>query len=123
MENCAGFNEGLATLPGEVGKQFIALLRRFDRTQGPVCGGKVGSRHLKSRLDPATWILPCEINAIETPLIATRDLPQTRMRSACSLSLSCVDFTAQKAPFAEEESGNANLKVASIRRRGYFHVR
>ena len=45
--------------------QFIALLRRFDRTQGPVCGGKVGFRHLKCRLDPAAWVLPGEINAME----------------------------------------------------------
>jgi hypothetical protein len=47
MENCADYNEGPATEPDEVGVQFIALLRRFDRAQGPVCGGKVGSRHLK----------------------------------------------------------------------------
>ena len=58
MENCACCNEGLAIVPGEVGVQFIALLRRFDRTQGPVCGGIVGSRHLKCRLDPAAWVLP-----------------------------------------------------------------
>jgi hypothetical protein len=36
MGNCAGCNEGLAVGPGEVCVQFIALLRRFDRTQGSV---------------------------------------------------------------------------------------
>ena len=64
MENCAGRNEGLPTVLGEVGVRIIALWSRFDRTQGPVWGGKVGSRHLKSRLDPAAWVLSGEINAM-----------------------------------------------------------
>ena len=37
MENCAGCNEGLATVPGEVSMQLIVFLHRFDRTQGPIC--------------------------------------------------------------------------------------
>ena len=42
MKNCAYFNWGLATLPGEAEVRFIALLRLFDRTQGPVGGRKAG---------------------------------------------------------------------------------
>jgi hypothetical protein len=42
MKNCARFNEGLTTLSEEVLARFISLLSPFDRTQGPVCGEKVG---------------------------------------------------------------------------------
>jgi hypothetical protein len=52
-------------MPGEVGVQFIALLRRFERTQGLVCGGKVGPGHLTCCLNPAAWILQDKLNTIE----------------------------------------------------------
>jgi hypothetical protein len=40
MENCAGCNEALATLSGEVNVLFIELISFFDRTQGRVRGLK-----------------------------------------------------------------------------------
>ena len=51
MENCAGSNEGLATLSSEADVRFIALLSPFDRAQSPICGEKAGSSRLKCHLD------------------------------------------------------------------------
>jgi hypothetical protein len=42
---------------------FIALLSPFYRTQGPVLR-KSQLNHLKYHLDPAAWVLPGEINAM-----------------------------------------------------------
>ena len=65
MESGAGCYEGLAILSSEADKRLIALLSPFDRAQGPVCGEKAGSSHLKCHLDPEARVLPGEINAME----------------------------------------------------------
>ena len=48
LKNCVRCSRRLVTMSGEVNVRFIPLLSPFDRTQGLVCGGKVGlSSHLK----------------------------------------------------------------------------
>ncbi len=63
MKICAGYNEALATLSGEVDVGFIALLSLSDRAQGPICGEKAGSSRLNCRLDSTVSSLPVETNA------------------------------------------------------------
>jgi len=48
MKNCAHCNWGLATLPGEVDEQFIALLSLFHRMQGRGVGGRKEGHRLLS---------------------------------------------------------------------------
>ena len=42
LKNCVRCSSRLATTSGEVNVRFISLLIPFDRSQGSVCGGKVG---------------------------------------------------------------------------------
>ena len=57
--------------------RLISLLSPFDRTQGSVCGGKVGLVTLKYQLDPVAWVLPGEINALKNCVRSSRGLATT----------------------------------------------
>ena len=77
MKNCVRYNRGLATTSDEVNVRFIPLLSAFDRTQGPVFGGKVGLVTLKYQLDPVAWVLPGEINALKNCVCCSKGLATT----------------------------------------------
>ena len=77
MNYCAACNKGLATMSGEVGMRFISLFSPFDRTQGLVCGGKVGRSHLKSHLDQEAWVLPGDTNATKNGALCNEGLATT----------------------------------------------
>ena len=64
-------------MSGEVSVRYLSLLNPFDRTQGLVCGGKVGLVTLKYQLDPVAWVLPGEINAIKYWFRSSRGLATT----------------------------------------------
>ena len=77
---------------------------------------------MKCCLDPAAWILPGEINAMENCAGCNEGLATVPVEAACDSLLSGVALIAHKALFEEEKSGIVPLNVASIRRRGYFQV-
>ena len=85
--------------------RFIDLWSRFDRTQGPVRGGKVGFRHLKCRLDPAAWVLPGEINDMENCAGCNEGLAIVPGEVGVRFIALWSRFDAHKAPFCEEKSG------------------
>ena len=70
-------SSGLATMSGEVSVRYLSLLSPFDRTQGLVCGGKVGLVTLKYQLDPVAWVLPGKINAMKNSFRSSRGLATT----------------------------------------------
>ena len=77
MKICVRCSRGLATTSGEVNVRFISFLSPFDRTQGSVCGGKVGLVTLKYQLDPVAWVLPSKINAMKNSFRSSRGLATT----------------------------------------------
>jgi hypothetical protein len=77
MKNSLRSSRGLSTTSGEVNVRFIYLLNPFDRTQGLVCGGKVGLVTLKYQLDPVAWVLPGKINAMKNSFRSSRGLATT----------------------------------------------
>ena len=105
MKNCSRSNEGLATMPDEISVQFNAFLSHFDRTQGRACGRKAGrlSTDLKCHLDPAAWVLPGMINAMEN--CARCDWGLTTLSGEVNLRFiaNSASLTARKAVFVVEK--------------------
>ena len=85
--------------------RFISLLSPFDRTQGLVCGGKVGLVTFKYQLDPVAWVLPGKINAMKNSFRSSRGLATTSGEvSVRFLFRFSVPLTARKVSFVEEKS-------------------
>ena len=83
MKNCVRSRRRLETTSGEVNVRFIYLLNPFDRTQGLVCGGKVGLVTLKYQLDPVAWVLPGEMNALKSSVSSSIELGQRAIYFSC----------------------------------------
>ena len=56
-----------------------------------------------SHLDPAAWVLPGKINAIENALTITGDLSHCRVKSTCDSLCFSVSLTARRAGFGVEK--------------------
>ena len=57
----------------------------------------------KAHLDPAAWVLPGKINAIENALTITGDLSHCRVKSTCDSLCFSVSLTARRAGFGVEK--------------------
>ena len=122
MENCAHCNWGLTTLPGVINKRFIVLLTLFDRTQGRVRDEKSQSSPLKCHLDPAAWVLPGMINAMENCAHCNWGLITLSGEVNVRFILLLSRFDRTQGRVRVRKAGRLTCNVTSIRRRGCFQA-
>jgi hypothetical protein len=67
---------------------------------------KCQSSRRKYHADPAAWLLPSKINAMNILVLVTADVTKCQVRSTCDSLRSSVPLTARKGPFIQQSQSS-----------------